>query len=91
MGKRDKMFSLVERWRDSGLSREVFSQQNDIKVSTLAYWISKKKEVEMAASGRFVRLQPPSFDSGYEITYPNGVKLCVKSADLATLSQLLKL
>lgn len=85
------MFSLVERWRDSGLSREVFSQQNDIKVSTLAYWISKKKEVEMAASGRFVRLQPPSFDSGYEITYPNGVKLCVKSADLATLSQLLKL
>lgn len=85
------MFSLVQLWRDSGLSREVFSQQNDIKFSTLGYWISRKKEDEMAVSGRFVRLQSLSFDSGYEITYPNGVKLCVKSVDLATLSQLLKL
>lgn len=84
------MFDLVENWRKSDLSKKLFCENHGVNIHTFNYWITKAQNEKMETSG-FIRLQPPSFDSSYEITYPNGVKLCVKSADLATLSQLLKL
>lgn len=84
------MFDLVENWRKSDLSKKLFCENHGVNIHTFNYWIAKTQNEKMETGG-FIRLQPSSFDSSYEITYPNGVKLCVKSADLATLSQLLKL
>ncbi|MET3115477.1 hypothetical protein AAKU52_003226 [Pedobacter sp. CG_S7] len=75
MTKAEKMFKLVALWGESGLSREVFSQQHKLRRGTFSYWIAKAKEAGSDENGGFIRLESPSFDSGYEITYPNGVKL----------------
>ena len=84
------MFSLVESWQVSGLSRKAFCEQEGITVFKFNYWAAKLKK-DRSLSGGFIRLQPQVAGSGYEITYPSGVKLQVKDADLATLSQLLRL
>lgn len=85
------MFKLVALWRESGLSRDKFSQQHNLKRGMFSYWIAKEQQAKAGETEGFTRLEPPSIDSGYEITYPNGVKLHVKKASLSTLSQLLKL
>ena len=91
MKKAERMFNLVALWRESSLSKEEFCQQHDLKSGTFDYWISKVKKVDSEDTGGFTRLESLSIESGYEITYPNGVKLHVKNASLSTLSQLLKL
>jgi len=90
MNKTQEMFNLVESWKDSGLSRSAFCEQEGITVFKFNYWAAKKRKAELTPGG-FTRLDPPASASAYEILYPNGVRLSVKSADLGTLSQLLKL
>lgn len=91
MTKSERMFKLVALWRESGLSRDQFSQKHNLKRGMFSYWIAKEEQSKAEGVEGFTRLDPPSIDSGYEITYPNGVKLHVKNASLSTLSLLLKL
>ena len=67
------MLTLVEQWRQSGLSQVEFSRVQDVKLSTLRYWIHKRRQGETQGSG-FIQLNGlPS--SGISIRYPNGVEL----------------
>ena len=52
MSKREKMFTLVEDFRASGLTGKAFCQTHGIVTSTLYYWV--KKFNESASPGGFV-------------------------------------
>lgn len=46
--KRDKMFALIEEWKDSGKTQKQFSAEKGIKYSTFLYWMKKYRR----SSGR---------------------------------------
>jgi hypothetical protein len=71
--KRSQMTTMVEQWRQSGLSQAGFAQVQNIKLAKLRYWIHKQRLDERHGSG-FIQLSGlPS--SGISIRYPNGVEL----------------
>lgn len=41
MNKQEQKFALVAQWRESGLSRRVFAQMNNISLKSLDYWCRK--------------------------------------------------
>src|SRR5690625_4232199 len=79
MTKTQRMFTLVEQWKQSGITRKEFCRQADIKVGTFAYWIAKYKRGEQQPTpGGFVRVEASAQPAcRVEITYPNGVKICI--------------
>ncbi|WP_394371829.1 IS66 family insertion sequence element accessory protein TnpA, partial [Salegentibacter tibetensis] len=44
MSKQEEMFTLVNEYRNSGLSAKAFSKEKGISPSTFCYWIRKKKD-----------------------------------------------
>ncbi len=42
MDKKEKMFSLVDQWRKSGLTRKTFAQQHGIHTPSFDYWCKKQ-------------------------------------------------
>ena len=71
--KRSQMTSMVEQWRQSGLSQAGFAQIQNVKLAKLRYWIHKQRQGDTPGSG-FIQLNGfPS--SGISIRYPNGVEL----------------
>ena len=71
--KHSMMLTVVEQWRQSGLSQTEFARVQDIKLVKLRYWIHKHRHSESNGSG-FIQLNGlPS--SGISIRYPNGVEL----------------
>src|SRR5690625_5770304 len=74
MTKTQRMFTLVEQWKQSGITRKEFCRQADIKVGTFAYWVAKyKKDNQQSDPGGFVRVEASAQPaSRVEITYPNG-------------------
>lgn len=95
MDKTDQMFPLVDQYRSSGLSMKDFSAQNHIKLTTLRYWVKKKKQSEAkAVTGNFLPLNfdPPRVKTGQiEILYPNGVKILLTNPDKEELRDYINL
>lgn len=91
MDQRTRMKAEVERWRQSGLSQRVFSQELGMKLATFTYWVSRIKEAEKKKG--FIPIGPGQQVSAsqMEITYPNGVRLKVAASDLKIVSQLIHL
>ena len=42
MDKKRKMFFLVEKWRESNLTRKVFANQHGIRSTSFDYWCKKQ-------------------------------------------------
>ena len=71
--KRSQMITMVEQWRQSGLSQAGFAQVQNVRLAKLRYWIHKQRQGETHGS-EFIQLNGlPS--SGISIRYPNGVEL----------------
>ncbi|MGF1671026.1 MAG: IS66 family insertion sequence element accessory protein TnpB [Balneolaceae bacterium] len=72
--KEKRMFSLVEAWRESGKSRKEFCSQRQMKVSTFAYWITRKNKTDHTGQGFLpVDVSVDGERKGsVEIHYPNG-------------------
>ena len=89
--KREKMFSMVEDWKASGLTQKAFGLLHGINVGTLGYWVAKSKEQGTGSRG-FIEMPFGSAVKGeqIEIIYPTGVRLKVPR-DLSLISQLLRL
>lgn len=91
MTKTEKMFALVEAWKSSGKTQKIFCQEHNLKLSTLAYWIAKKKRIE-EPSGGFVPIDVGGeLYQAVELIYPNGVKLLVSHPDLGLIGKLITL
>jgi len=89
--KRERMLSLVEDWKASGLTQKAFGLLHGIYVATLGYWVAKSKEQETGSRG-FMEMPSGSAVKGeqIEIIYPTGVRLKVLR-DLSLISQLIRL
>lgn len=58
--KKEKMFALVDQWRESGITRKAFARQQGIVARTFYYWC-EKQSVQMwepAGDPGFVELAP---------------------------------
>lgn len=89
MEKTERMLSLVEQWRGSGMTQKEFCMEAGIKLGTFSYWVSRSRENEKG----FMPLMPEknNLTKEVELTYPNGVKIKIPSGDLKTLAQLIRL
>ena len=72
-------FQIVNRWRNSGMSRASFCRQEKIHPTTFAGWIKKEGGVSPIGSPKIVPLQIEDSRVAqldrFEVEYPNGVRL----------------
>ena len=85
------MFSLVDAYRASGQTRPVFCREHGLSVSTLAYWVTRKNKADRPAGGFTELISSSPTGPLLELTYPNGVRLAVESADLGLVARLIGL
>jgi hypothetical protein len=71
--QREKMQSLVSRWKDSGLSQAEFARKNELKLHMFRYWILKLRKEE-DDSPAFIALDGFATVQ-ISLHYPNGVEL----------------
>lgn len=90
MDQRTRMKAEVARWRQSGLTQKEFSQQLGMKVATFSYWVSRTRAEKKKG---FIPIAPGKGGSvqDIEVTYPNGVRVSLPSADPDLLSRLIHL
>lgn len=92
MSSQEKMFQLVEEYRNSGLSANAFARESNIPISTFRYWIRKKSNLERQQSG-FVEVKRGKAAASMEVEllFPNGVQLRMNGADPALITKLVQL
>lgn len=92
MSSQEKMFQLVEEYRNSGLSANAFARESNIPLSRFRYWIRKKKTLEKQDSG-FVEIKRGRAATSMEVEllFPNGVQLRMNGADPALIAKLVQL
>lgn len=58
MEKKEKMFALVALWRESGLTRKAFIEQQGICMGAFSYWCRKQSDeiLKPAKQGGFIEL-----------------------------------
>jgi transposase-like protein len=92
MSHSEQMYKIVEDYQNSGKTQKEYSQAAGIGKSKLNYWLRKWQSLQTRPLNGFVRIETGSArEEGFEITYPNGVKLRIDKADLAMISQLIRL
>ena len=76
---RKQIYQIVTAWRESGLMRQTFCQQEQLSMATFASWIKKEREQIQPFSQNLVPLQIEEYcapiSNGFEVEYPNGVRL----------------
>ena len=77
---REQMFKLIEQWQQSGLTQNVFCEQQSVKYHVFHYWYKRYRMQhagEQSNVGSFVKLQiVKSASAGsVEINYPGGIRI----------------
>ena len=77
---RKQIYQIVSTWRNSGLSRQSFCEQEQLSMATFESWIRKEREQSQPITQSLVPLQieeytAPIKSNGFEVVYPNGVRL----------------
>ena len=78
MGLQEKMFSEIEVWMASGVSKSNFLEGKSYSEAKFNYWLSKwKTREQLNLEGGFQELNFRDFKSGkvLEIQMPSGVKI----------------
>ena len=106
MDKQTKMFRIIDLWEKSGQSQPDFCASHGVTVASFGYWRTKWLALHpppIAEVPAFIPIkkaipektepQPEAEKraGGYEIIYPNGVRLRLPSLDLPILKQLIDL
>ena len=90
MSKTEQMYGLVESYKASGLSRAVFCAEHGVSMSKFGYWYRKYHEFSSKTPSSFIPLNLDGVPrAGYELVYPNGVRLLLPELDLSVLKSLL--
>jgi hypothetical protein len=80
----EKMFLIIEQWKESGMTQARFCEWQKIPKSTFYYWRKKHKE-EKDTENSFIPITIKNgnnfsaFQNGITIHYPNGVQLTITS------------
>jgi hypothetical protein len=91
MNKKQVMFELISSFESSGLSQAVFCEQANIGIPKFTYWRRKWLAENTQEESTFLEIQAPVFSESIpevEVTYPNGISLKLKTADLSLIQQL---
>src|SRR5690606_2431076 len=91
MTKQEKMYALIEAYRQSGRSAKMFCAEQGISLSTFQYWIQKQKKEQLSGFIPVKAGMQPSGTHPVELVYPNGIRLCLSSFNPQQISQLLNL
>ena len=82
ISKYAEKFSMIERWKASGQSQQLFCQENQIAYSNFHYWFKKyKAQQEGSSEGLFLpvqikkRLPSPSESIVMELVLSDGRRL----------------
>lgn len=92
---RQKMFSLVEAWRSSGMVQQAFCEQQGITYHRFGYWHKRYKEHHRPTGEpgpAFIPLSVagPGGSAATEIIYPDGRRLLFhQGVDVSFLKALL--
>ncbi len=81
--KREEMISLIESWKASGLSQDIFCKEQQIPYNVFQYWYRKLKLESMPEAG-FVEIKANAFNTfsaSCEIVFPSGAKLSISGVD----------
>lgn len=65
-------------WRKSGQTKKVYCDHAGIKYATFMSWF-KLEEPSSLSQGQFIKLEESQLNSGYEIYFPNGIRVSTKS------------
>ncbi|MCF6319473.1 MAG: hypothetical protein L3J83_09395 [Proteobacteria bacterium] len=100
-----KMYHLLSKWEDSGMSLKTFSNTVDVSYYKLKYWKYKFKQAKQEAIKKpinplqdkadFIPVEIPITATGFagiEIIFPNTVKMtCPSGIGIEELKTLIKL
>ena len=90
--KQQRMFSLVEQWQASQMTKKEFCRHHQIKLSTFGYWNTRYRRSCKEPAGGFVQIGSGGGPlDGMQIIYPNGVRLSVAGYDAGLIGQLIHL
>ena len=82
--KRVEMVSLVDAWKASGLSQDIFCKDQQIPYNVFQYWYRKFKQESNQTENGFVEIQTKTsktFSASCEIIFPSGAKLQMGNVD----------
>lgn len=71
--KRTQMLSLIDKWKESGMSQVEFAREHRVGLAKFRYWIDQQRKGQPEGPG-FIELNSFS-GQGISIRYPNGVEL----------------
>lgn len=80
-----EMFTLIRKWKLSGIKQQEFCDRHDISIYMFYYWLRKYKQVESPNSG-FIPVEIQGSNNRerekgeIRIEYPNGVLLTVNDS-----------
>jgi hypothetical protein len=74
--KQERMYALLDRWAESGMSQKAFCEEEGIGLPKFQYWRRRRKR-EQEGGGGFVPLQgePLSSSGTMELILSGGVRL----------------
>lgn len=76
-----KMFSLIEQWKTSGLSQKAFCQQFEVRYCVFHYWYKLYRDIPNTSTGSTSSFIPLQINSSLpiaahtELIYPDGRRL----------------
>ena len=91
---KEEMYSIVESWKESGLSKKQFCNREGIATGTFYYWLDQYLGKGLGKQQELRNFQEvlPVIEQQLDICYPNGVMIKVpKDSSLSVLQQLIGL
>ena len=90
--KISERFALIDRWKSSGKSINIFCKEENISYHMFLYW--KKKYFKQTSSKGFIKIKPSTGliakESACEIIFSNGNRINFNSSpEVSYLKQLL--
>jgi hypothetical protein len=85
--KRDKMFNLIEKWKESEKTQKQFCSEQGIKYSTFLYWMKKYRQsstdnqnnvflpLEVVSRDESDNSRDPALQPKVEVEFSSGITL----------------
>jgi hypothetical protein len=82
---REQMLSMIEDWKQSGLSQKSYCEKSSIKYHRFHYWYKRFKAIQATSKepqSSFIELQLPGAadKSCAEVIYPDGKRILFHQA-----------
>lgn len=92
MELQEKMFALMDRYSQSGLTQKEFCAQQGLTLAKFGYWRRRWKAAQdtPVSPGGFLPLSFEGTSSACVLIYPNGIRLEFSSVSVGLLRELVQ-